>query len=97
MRPISHWRWHLDEIFVKIRGEAHHLWCEVDHEGELLEGYVAKKRDKAAALKFLRKAIERYRNPEVMVTDKCLSYHAVMKAIGNERRRETGRHLNNRV
>jgi len=69
----------------------------VDHEGEVLEAYVMKKRDKAAALKFLRKAIERYGNSEVLVTDKCPSYHAAMKVIGNEGRQETGRHLNNRA
>jgi putative transposase len=33
----SHWKWHLDEVFVKINGERHYLWCAVDHEGEVLE------------------------------------------------------------
>ena len=96
MRRVKQWRWHLDEVFVKIRGETHYLWRAVDHEGEVLEAYVTKKRDKAAALKFLRKAMKRYGNPEVVVTDKCPSYHAAMKVIGNEGRQETGRHLNNR-
>jgi len=53
----SRWRWHLDEIFVKISGERHYLWRAVDHEGEVIEGYVTKTRDKKAALKFLRKAM----------------------------------------
>ena len=97
MRQVNQWRWHLDEVFVKIRGETHYLWRAVDHEGEVLEAYVTKKRDKAAALKYLRKAIKRYGNPEVVVTDKCPSYHAAMKVIGNEGRQETGRHLNNRA
>jgi putative transposase len=96
MRRVKQRRWHLGEVFVKIRGEAHYLWRAVDHEGEVLEACVTKKRDKAAALKFLRKAMKRYGNPEVVVTDKCPSYHAAMKVIGNERRQETGRHLNNR-
>ena len=30
----SRWRWHLDEVFVKINGERHYLWRAVDHEGE---------------------------------------------------------------
>jgi len=81
----------------KIRGETHYLWRAVDHEGEVLEAYVTKKRDKAAALKFLRKAMKRYGNPGVIVTDKLRSYGAAMKEIGNVRRRETGRHLNNRA
>tara|TARA_B100000405_G_C16469864_1_gene332334 strand:- start:396 stop:542 length:147 start_codon:yes stop_codon:yes gene_type:complete len=45
----SNWKWHLDEVFVKINGERHYLWCAVDHEGEVLESYVTKKRDKKAA------------------------------------------------
>lgn len=69
----------------------------MDHEGDVLEAYVTKKREKAAALKFLRKAMKRYGNPEVVVTDKCPSYRAAMKTIGNEKRQETGRHLNNRA
>ena len=43
-----HWRWHLDEMFVKINGETHYLWRAVDHEGEVLEAVVTKRRDKAA-------------------------------------------------
>ena len=97
MRQVPQWRWHLDEVFVKIRGETHYLWRAVDHEGEVLEAYVTKKRDKASALKFLRKAMKRYGNPQVVVTDQLRSYGAAMKDIGNERRRETGRHLNNRA
>jgi len=97
MRRVKQWRWHLDEVFVKIRGETHYLWRAVDHEGEGLESYVTTKRDKAAVLKFLRKAMKRCGNPEVVVTDKCPSYRAAMKSIGNERRQETGRHLNNRA
>ena len=69
MRGFSHWRWHLDEVFVKINGERHYLWRAVDHEGEVLESYVTKKRDKAAALKFLKKALKRHGRAERIVTD----------------------------
>ena len=67
MRRSPQWQWHLDEVFVKIRGERHYFWRAVDHEGEVLESYVTKKRDKAAALKFLKKAMKRYGNPHVVV------------------------------
>jgi putative transposase len=97
IRRSPQWQWHLDEVFVKIRGERHYLWRAVDHEGEVLESYVTKKRDKAAALKFLKKAMRRYGNPNAVVTDKCPSYRAAIKMIGNETRQETGRHLNNRA
>ncbi len=56
----SLWRWHLDEVFVRINGETHYLWRAVDHEGEVLETYVTKRRDRKAALKFLRKLMKRY-------------------------------------
>ena len=51
----SNWKWHLDEVFVKINGERHYLWRAVDHEGEVLESYVTKKRDRNAALKCMKK------------------------------------------
>jgi putative transposase len=44
MRGFRHWRWHIDEVFVKVNGERHYLWRAVDHEGEILESYVTKKR-----------------------------------------------------
>ena len=50
----STWRWRLDEAFAKINGERHYLWRLVDREGEVLESYVTKKRDKKAALKFIK-------------------------------------------
>ncbi len=50
MRSFKHWRWHLDEVFVKINGVKHYLWRAVDHEGEVLESFVTKRRDKKAAL-----------------------------------------------
>src|SRR5210317_1835242 len=59
-RRYSLWRWHLDEVFVRINGEMHYLWRAVDHEGEVLESYVTKRRDRKAALKFLRKAMRRH-------------------------------------
>jgi putative transposase len=64
MRRVKQWRWHLDEVFVKICGETHYLWLAVDREGEILEVYVTKKRDNAEALKFLGKAMKRMEVPK---------------------------------
>ena len=97
VRDYSNWQWHLDEVFVQINGETHYLWRAVDHEGEVLESYVTKRRDRKAALKFLRKSMKRYGWPHVLVTDKLRSYGAAMKVIGNAERQETGRWLNNRA
>ena len=97
LRAWPQWQWHLDEVFVKINGETHYLWRAVDHEGEVLEAYVTKRRNRHAALKFLRKAMKRYGNPEVIVTDRLRSYKAAMKVIGNEDKQNVGRWLNNRA
>jgi putative transposase len=56
-RSFSQWRWHLDEVFVRINGETHYLWRAVDHEGEVLEVFATKRRDRMAALKFLKRAM----------------------------------------
>ncbi|CUH39968.1 Transposase IS66 family protein [Jannaschia seosinensis] len=93
----SRWRWHLDEMFVKINGEQHYLWRAVDHEGEVLESFVTKTRDKKAALKFLRKAMKKHGRADVLVTDKLRSYGAALKDLGMADRQETGRWLNNRA
>ncbi|MEQ8934129.1 MAG: IS6 family transposase [Silicimonas sp.] len=93
----SRWRWHLDEMFVKINGERHYLWRAVDHEGEVLESFVTKTRDKKAALKFLKKAMRKHGQPEVIVTDRLRSYGAALKEIGASDRQESGRWLNNRA
>ena len=97
MRAYTQWRWHLDEVFVKINGEMHYLWRAVDHEGEVLESFVTKRRDKAAALKFIKKAMKRHGKPRTIVTDRMRSYGAAMKEIGNADRKQTGRRLNNRA
>jgi putative transposase len=97
VRAYSNWQWHLDEVFVRINGQTHYLWRAVDHEGEVLETYVTKRRDRKAALRFLRKAMKRHGRPYVIVTDKCRSYGAAMKDIGDATRQETGRWLNNRA
>ena len=82
---------------VKINGERHYLWRAVDHEGEILESYVTKKRDKSAALAFMKKALKRHGSPRTVVTDGLRSYPAAMRELGNLERREMGRWKNNRV
>ena len=92
----SNWRWHLDEVFVKINGETHYLWRAVDHEGEVLEAFVSKRRDRKAAMVFLKKLMKRYGKPHKIVTDRLRSYRAAMKTIGNAEVQEVGRWKNNR-
>jgi putative transposase len=97
MRGFRHWKWHLDEMFVKINGETHYLWRAVDHEGEVLESYVTKTRDKKAALAFMKKALKRHGSPEAIVTDGLKSYQAAFRELGTADKQKIGRHENNIV
>jgi len=97
MCGFRHWRWHLDEMYVKLNGETVYLWRAVDHEGEVLESYVTRSRDKAAALTFMKKALKRHGSPEAITTDELRSYGAAMTELGNRRKQEVGRWANNRV
>jgi putative transposase len=97
MRGFRHWRWHLDEMYVKIGGEMKYLWRAVDHEGEVLESYVTTTRDKGAALRFMKKALKRHGSPEAITTDGLRSYKAAMDALGDGAKQEVGRYANNRV
>lgn len=82
---------------MKTNGTQHYLWRAVDHEGEILECFVTKKRDKLAALRFLKKAMKRYGPPQTVVTDKLKSYSAAMRDIGNQDRQNTAQYANNRA
>ena len=97
MRQFTHWRWHLDEVYVKINGQMHYLWRAVDHEGEVLESFVSKARDKAAALKFIKSIIKRHGRPKAIVTGGLRSCGAALKALGAPGIQETGCWKNNRA
>jgi putative transposase len=97
MRGYPQWRWHVDEVFVKVNGKLRYLWRAVDHEGEVLDAVVTARRDKAAALKFLKRIMRKYGQPQSVVTDGLRAYSAAMKEIGAADRHEVGRRLNNRA
>ncbi len=82
---------------MKITGATRYLWRAVDHEGEVLEVFATKRRDRRAALKFLKRTMKRYGRPRSIVTDRLRSYVAAMKAMGIVERQECGRWLNNRA
>ena len=82
LRAFSKWKWHVDEVFVKVNGTRHYLWRAVDHEGEVLAAVVTKRRNKAAALKFLKKLMKRHGKAEEVVTDRFASYKAALRDLG---------------
>jgi len=82
---------------VKVNGVRHYMWRAVGHKGEVLESFATKRRDKKAALKFLKKSLKRNGSPKTIVTDRLRPYGAAMKVTGNSQKQETGRYMNNRV
>ncbi len=82
---------------MRINGETHYLWRAVDHEGEVLEVFATKRRDRRAALKFVKRTMKRYGRPRSIVTDRLRSYGAAMKAMGIVERRACGRWLDDRT
>jgi putative transposase len=74
-----------------------YMWRAVDSEGEVLEILVQPQRDKAAALRLLRKLLRREAFvPAVIVTDKLRSYGAALRKIGFSGLHEQGLCANNR-
>jgi putative transposase len=74
--------WHLDEMFVTIRGECHYLWRAVDQDGEVLDNLVQKRRNKHADKRFFRKLLKGLQYvPHRLVTDKLASYGAARREI----------------
>jgi IS1 family transposase len=86
----------LDEVFVKVNGKLCYLWRAVDHEGEVLEAVVTARRDKAAALKLLKRIMKKYGAARSVVTDRLRAYSVAMKEISAADRQVGGR-LNNRA
>jgi len=98
MHSYPQWRWHLDEVFVKVNGKFCYLWRAVDHEGEVMEAVVTVKRDKAGALKLLKRLLKKYGAPRSIVTDGLRAYSAAMDEIGVAAdRHEVGGRRNNRA
>ena len=97
MKGFRQWRRHLDEMYVKLNGEMVYLWRSIDQEGEILESFVTKKRNKDAALNFMKRALKRHGSPQAITTDGLRSYGAAMSELGNGEKRDVGRWVNNRV
>ena len=82
---------------ANINRELHYLSRAVNHEVEILESFVTRKRDKSVALAFMKRRLKRHGQAETICIDGLKSYPAAMRELGNLDRREMGRWLNNRV
>ncbi|MDB5680925.1 MAG: transposase [Sphingomonas bacterium] len=97
MWGFRHWRWHLDEMYVKLNGEMVYLWRAVDQEGEILESYITKTRDKDAALRFMKKTLKRHGLPETIHNRWLTLLSRGDERAGQRQKQEVGRSANNRV
>jgi len=97
-RPRPSDRWHLDEMVVRIAGERMYLWRAVDHEGEVLDMLVQRRRDKRAALRLMRKLLRKQGFvPKLLTTDKLGSYGAAFRHLRLTCPHEQGLRANNRA
>src|SRR6202051_1138922 len=97
-RPRPSDRWHLDEMVVRIAGKQMYLWRAVDHEGEVLEILVQRRRDKRAALRLMRKLLKKQGfTPKILTTDKLGSYGSAFRHLHLTCRHEQGLRANNRA
>jgi putative transposase len=97
-RPRPSNRWHLDEMVVRIAGQRMYLWRAVDHEGEVLDMLVQRRRDKRAALRLMRKLLRKQGfAPKLLTTDKLGSYGAAFRQLRLTCRHEQGLRANNRA
>ncbi len=96
-RQFPNWRWHLDEVFVKVGGERRYLWRAVDHEGVVLDAVVTRKRDRKAAFNLLRRLMKKYGRSAQIVTDQLTSYKSALRQLGLAHIQPAGRWESNRA
>ena len=88
----------IDEVFIKIDGKQHYLWRAVDQDGEVVDVFLQKRRDGAAAKRFFKRLLRIHRNePRKIVTDKLRSYGVVHRELIPDSIHDTSRYANNRA
>ena len=97
--------WRVDETYIKVKGEWNYLYRAVDSEGNTIDFYLSKTRDKKAVQRFLKKALLSFHvsKPRVMTVDKNPTYPVAIQELKEEKRMPEGiqirqvRYLNNIV
>jgi putative transposase len=97
-RPRPGYKWHLDEVFIRIQGVQHYLWRAVDQDGIVLDILVQPRRDAKAAMRFFRRLLKGLQYlPRVIVTDKLRSYGVARRQLLPKVEHRQSRYLNNRA
>jgi putative transposase len=88
----------IDEVFVKIDGKQHYLWRAVDQDGEVIDVYLQKRRDGAAAKRFFKRLLKKHHDePRKIVTDKLRSYGVAHRELIPDTIHDTSQYANNRA
>jgi putative transposase len=91
-------KWHLDEVFIKIRGKSHYLWRAVDQDGNVLDILVTSRRDARSAKRFFRKLLTALQFvPRVLITDRLASYGVAHRRLMPSVEHRQSKYLNNRA
>lgn len=97
-RPKTSSTWHIDEVFLKIGGKQMYLWRAIDDEGEVLDVLLQSRRNKLAALKFLRRTLKTHQStPRAIVTDKWQASMSAVREVLPNTDNLVGKRLNNRI
>ena len=88
----------IDEVFIKIDGVQHYLWRAVDQDGEVVDVFLQKNRDGAAAKRFFKRLLKKNRcEPRKIVTDKLRSYGVAHRELIPNTIHDTSQYANNRA
>jgi len=88
----------IDEVFIKIDGKQYYLWRAVDQDGEIVDVFLQKRRDGAAAKRFFKRLLKKHRDePRKIVTDKLRSYDVAHRELIPDTIHDTSQYANNRA
>ena len=88
----------IDEVFIRIDGKQHYLWRAVDQDGEIVDVFLQKRRDGAAAKRFFKRLLKKHKDePRKIVTDKLRSYGVAHRELIPDTIHDTSQYANNRA
>jgi putative transposase len=88
----------IDEVFIRIDGKQHYLWRAVDQDGEVVDVFLQKRRDGAAAKRFFNRLLKKHKDePRKIVTDKLRSYGVAHRELIPDTIHDTSQYANNRA
>ncbi|HDR5354461.1 TPA: IS6 family transposase [Bacillus thuringiensis] len=98
----AHHAWHLDETYIKVKGEWCYLYRAIDSDGNTLDIQLRKTRDHQAAYMFMKRLVKAFGEPTVLTTDKAPALLCAFKKLKHNgfyvhTKHCTVKHLNNLI